>query len=97
MLLEFFTDIDSSKPKFSFKIYNETKFQLPLVYKRLYFQLVVYTNIDSEDNFIAHSTFRIYDYYDYTHSLIETGSYFRITDEEGKNYIIDNSISSKYQ
>ena len=97
MLLEFFTDIDNSKLKFSFRSGTVMEFLLPLVYERLYFQLIAYTNIDSKNNFIAYSTFRIYDYYDYTHSLIETGSYFRITDEEGKNYIIDNSISSKYQ
>jgi hypothetical protein len=103
MLLELFTDIDSSKPKFSFKIYNETDFPLPLVYKHLYYKLIVYTNIDSESNFIAYSKFRIYDYYDYTQSLIKTLSYFRITDEtlryyfritdeKDNNYITNNSI-----
>jgi hypothetical protein len=92
MLLEFFTDIDSSKPKFSFKNGTIIEFLLPLVYERLYYQLVAYTNINSENNFIAYSKFRIYDYYHYYQSLIKTSSHFRITNEKGKNYITNNSI-----
>jgi hypothetical protein len=96
MLLEFFTDIYSSKLKFDFSKYDEIKFRLFLPvygsYENLYYQFNTYTSIDSNNDFIVYSKFRIYNYYKPTHSLIKISSYFRITDEKGESYIIDNSI-----